>query len=632
MSAGTVISGGFPGRVAQEVQPNQKCEGCLHYDRQAGRTGACTIGEHPWNCGTGEAQEVGYAPLHRGAGSYLPDMSNHGAHAPGVAAQPASDLHGAGSTRPVAFHQVSLGEEHVHVVKSVLEGHGRLQKSQCRLCSMQGTHGTAPPNLGLQVCTCKSIRAEDVAKAVVARMSNALRAAVPFDALVQWVRDVAKAGFRLPLPERRRELAPLSRPGASLSDQVQIDDRGGHLKPVTKSFSKLGHEAVHLTGAAHSQETVRSHERARDAHKVAASEGGPKASFHEQHVAYHDEQVSKLGVNKGERVSFRSEDDMPHVEHPRTWVSHARTSHGTYQLEEPGIRTGEHARLTYQAHDGSGHVSTHPSVNEATRFARQHHAEKTGKPVQGRHVSAIDVRRFGKQAESPKNSVEKGEQHMGSTGVIPKGKNAIPANGKTSHGSYSIKPAARNTGGHLEGPHKVYYTPTGGSESVVSHNTSHAEANRSAHHHHAAQTDSAPKSFGSEDRVEKAIDNAKHSHVVTGKLAPHGVGYSGRKAARAAVDRLDNQYGASAHTAARNPDYKPKTLKWEKTSAYGPGGHTAEAGHGTYAHSPEPHGQHTVTYYPHGQGKEGALHGGTHSSPGAAHAAALAHHQKTVGG
>lgn len=247
MPAGTVISGGFPGRVAQEVQPNQKCEGCLHYDRQAGRTGACTIGERPWNCGDGEAQEIGYAPLHRGAGSYLPDLSNHGAHAPEVDPQGSSSLYGVGSTRPVAFHQVSLGEEHVHLIKSMVENHARMQKSQCRLCSMRGSHGTAPANVGYQVCTCAPIQAETVAKAIEGRMGNALRAAVPFDELVEWVRDVAKAGFRLPVPKkarsfgartvdpmRRREDAALNRPRKpSLSDQIQMDDRGGHLRPMT---------------------------------------------------------------------------------------------------------------------------------------------------------------------------------------------------------------------------------------------------------------------------------------------------------------------------------------------------------------------------------------------------------------
>lgn len=363
MSAGTVISGGFPGRIAREVTPNQKCEGCLHYDRQVGQIGACTIGDSPWKCGEGDAPDIGYAPITRGAGSYLPDMSNHGSHAPEVEPQHVGDLYGSGSTRPVVVHQVSLGEEHVHLVKSILERHAGLQKSQCLRCSMRGTHGTSPHNAGAQVCTCQPIGAEVIAKAIVSRMSNAQRAENSLDDITQWVRDVAKAGFRL-LPRRADTFADVP-VGSGRGD----DRNGGHLRPIVK-------------------------------------------------------------------------------------------------------------------------------------------------------------------------------------------------------------------GGTLE----------------------------------------------------KAIDNTKHSHIVTGRLAPHGVGASGRASAHRTVDKLDNQYGASAHTAARNPNFKPKTLKWEKTSAYGPGGHTAEAGHGTYVHEPASHGQHNMTYYPHGQGKEGALHGGSHGSVEAAHAAAQVHHQKTVGG
>lgn len=433
MSAGTVISGGFPGRVAQEVQPNQKCEGCLHYDRQVGRTGACTIGLHPWNCGDGEAPEVSYSPLVRGANG--PDLSNHGVHAPEVDAQHVSGLYGTGSTRPVTIQQVVLGEEHVHLVKSLVERHAELQKSQCRLCSMRGSHGIGPMNAGAQECSCVPLQAVAVAKALAARMSNAQRAQLQANPnwvqdTAEWVRAVAKAGFRAPAPSTNE--APRSVLRRSLADQLRLDDGGGHLRPMAKAFTTLGNNAVRLTGVAHSDDTKQAHERAYDAHKKAAAEGGPKASYHEQHVAYH------------------------------------------------------------------------------------------------------------------RQMMEKSEQFRGGD-------------------------------------------------------------------------------------LEKAIDNTKHSHIVTGKLAPHGVGASGRRAAHAKGDKLDTQYGSPTHTVARNPNYKPTTLKWEKTSAYGPGGHTAEAGHGTYVHRPESHGQHSMTYIPHGQGEAGALHGGSHASPALAHAAAQTHHTKTIG-
>lgn len=432
MAAGTVISGGFPGRVAQEVQPNPKCGGCLHYDPQGGRTGVCTIGDRPWNCGDGADPGIGYAPLVNRTTQTgdLIDLVNHGAHAPEVDPQGSSALHGSGSTRPVTFVQVSLGEEHAHLVKSMMLRHADLQKSQCPLCSMRGGRGGVPAGAGFQSCTCCPIEATAIAKAVVSRMSNAERAEVTSDpgwveGVADWVREVVKAGFKLPRPKRvrgfgsnlvdsyrSRELKALNRPKASLADQVRVDANGGHMRPIVKG---------------------------------------------------------------------RSVDD-PHNLAPRMDPNHD----------------------------------------------------------------------FGKPAGKPKTDPKKPDWLYDESGKV-------------------------------------------------------------------------------RDDVEKAIDNTKHSHVVTGRLAPHGVGASSRNSARAKVDKLDAEYGASAHTAARNPNFRPDSLKWEKTSAHGPGARHAEAGHGTYLHEPQPGGKHVVTYRPHGHGLGGDVHVGSHDSPSAANDAALAHHHAILG-
>jgi hypothetical protein len=225
--AGTVISGGFPGRVAQEVFPNQKCEGCLHYDPQGGRTGVCTIGLRPDNCGDGEAADVSYAPIARGAGSYLPGMDATPARAAEVGPQDTSAMYGAGSTRPVKIQQVSLGEEQLHVVKSMLEQHARLQKSQCLRCSM-GAHGVGPHHTDPQSCSCRPIEAATIAKAIVGRMNNADRARASLEVVTQWVRDVAKAGFRLPALSK----SVPSEPVLSLADRIRIEGNGGHLRKI----------------------------------------------------------------------------------------------------------------------------------------------------------------------------------------------------------------------------------------------------------------------------------------------------------------------------------------------------------------------------------------------------------------
>lgn len=193
MAAGTVITGGFPGRVALEVLPNEKCNGCLHFDGQAGRTGACTIGLKPFSCGDdGSMADIGYAPIARGAGSYLPDMNTHGAHAPEAGPQEVSDLYGSGPNRPVTFQEVSLGEEHVRFVKSMFTNHVKLQQSMCRLCKSIGTIGAAPANTDPQSCTCEPIAARDIAKSLMQRLSNRERSVVDLEDATAFVYEVIK--------------------------------------------------------------------------------------------------------------------------------------------------------------------------------------------------------------------------------------------------------------------------------------------------------------------------------------------------------------------------------------------------------------------------------------------------------
>lgn len=192
------------------MQPNPKCHGCLHYDGQAGRTGACTIGLRPWLCGDGGAAEIGYAPITHGAGTYLPDMSNHGAHAREVETQYVSDLYGSGSVKPVAVQTVSLGGEAVDFIKSMVDRHMVFERSVCRLCKSAGTTiGATPFANDPQVCTCEPIKATDVAKALVDRMSNRERARMSLDDVTQFVYDVAKAGYKMPKPRVAEESTDL---------------------------------------------------------------------------------------------------------------------------------------------------------------------------------------------------------------------------------------------------------------------------------------------------------------------------------------------------------------------------------------------------------------------------------------
>lgn len=418
MSAGTVISGGFPGRVAQEVTPNQKCEGCLHYDRQAGRTGACTIGDSPWKCGAGDAPDIGYAPLARGAGSYLPDMGSHGARAPEVDPQVVGGLYGSGSTRPVEIRQVSLGEEHVHVVKSVLERHAELQKSQCLRCSMRGTHGTAPHNTDPQACSCRPIEAATVAKAVVARMSNAQRVGAPLDAVTAWVREVAKAGFRLPASNTRgsADLRAFALEHSGVEGNGRSDDRnGGHLRPaekgerrhaaqadgVAKSFysdewinqfkgttlfdaaSKLCEQELEMEEAelARREENVK-HEKARAKALKQVSTTAPDFDWQEQEARRTKIRIAKqrlviklAGLHQEKMTGvLKSLAFKPHPETPNNSV--ARASHGEYEISPTS--SGRH-RLDYYAGSGDhpAHTESFSSHNRAVKYANAHHDKLT---------------------------------------------------------------------------------------------------------------------------------------------------------------------------------------------------------------------------------------------------------------
>lgn len=51
--------GDYGGQMSMRVDPNPKCNGCLHYDQNMG---ACEIGMVPTVCGDGTYPEIGYAP------------------------------------------------------------------------------------------------------------------------------------------------------------------------------------------------------------------------------------------------------------------------------------------------------------------------------------------------------------------------------------------------------------------------------------------------------------------------------------------------------------------------------------------------------------------------------------------
>lgn len=97
------------GVFAQTVPANSKCSGCVHYDRNRGRTGVCVIGLQPSSCGDGSNSALtGYAPLTSMRPDYEPMAPN---------ARPTDGKDGLDMTA-FAVKVSTLGEEHVDMVKS----------------------------------------------------------------------------------------------------------------------------------------------------------------------------------------------------------------------------------------------------------------------------------------------------------------------------------------------------------------------------------------------------------------------------------------------------------------------------------------------------------------------------------
>ena len=368
MAAGTVISGGFPGRVAQEVNPNQKCGGCLHYDGQAGRVGACTIGLRPWLCGDGEMAEVGYAPLARGGGAYLPDMSNHDAQAPEVETQFVSEMYGAGSTRPVQVQQVSLGEEHVHFIKSMVADHTALQRSMCRLCNNRNAIGTAPSNFGVQVCTCEPIAARDVAKALAPRLNNLQRSVMSLDDVVAFVYDVAKAGFKTPLekatfyhPSGRYDVTPAG--NGKGEHHVDFHPHGGGQTARVGTFESRG--AARRGAEAHAQRFAVGSNSTGTAKPSKTVVGGPDAK--KRAITFSGAHQGDTGAHP---VSIKSLTFKPHEQ----GGSIATTHHGDYELQPQKAGSSKHRAVYYPKAGGTFHdLGVHHSEHAAGRAASAHH-------------------------------------------------------------------------------------------------------------------------------------------------------------------------------------------------------------------------------------------------------------------
>lgn len=173
------------GILATTVNPNPKCEGCLHYAANQGPTGVCQLGLRPFNCGDGDAPRIGYAPVVATGPDTAPDAVTS-VQAPVVSGEP---------SREVAQKTVFLGEEYVGLAKSMYEEMARESSANCPL-HQQRSVGSGQSNLACATmlkCTCAPVDEQSLVKAFSASLSNALRHELDEQAIIAFVRKATAA-------------------------------------------------------------------------------------------------------------------------------------------------------------------------------------------------------------------------------------------------------------------------------------------------------------------------------------------------------------------------------------------------------------------------------------------------------
>jgi len=171
----------FPGQTAKEVSPNPKCNNCLHYMSNGGRSGVCVIGLSPWLCGDGDNQVAGYAPLDGQAPSD-----------PGSFADPGRANANVDQLQMVPMSLTVLGDEHAEMAKSIHDELDRPQKMCCPLHQNSGVAKSYNASVGAVVCQCKRIASKSVAQKLWKALENKERVHLTFNDVVFFVRGIRK--------------------------------------------------------------------------------------------------------------------------------------------------------------------------------------------------------------------------------------------------------------------------------------------------------------------------------------------------------------------------------------------------------------------------------------------------------
>ena len=348
----------LPGQYAQSVNPNPKCESCLHYDSQQGPTGACMIGLRPWLCGDGDAPEMGYAPL-TNIGPTLP-----------VGSTCPQRLGTEGHDGPdVPMKLVTLGDDYVTAVSAIVSEREALMKMSCPL------HQQAIKSMGQyhhsyeeQECRCIPVTDVEVAKALVPLLSNAVRQYVSAQELVDFVGDVRTGRISSTCSDDRTAIpTPASyqrAPATSKTSKMAV------VKSSEPDFEKAIDNTKHsyiVTGPLRPQPRGFANLRAASRHvdKLDNEYGGARHSYM-RNPDFKPGAVEKaLDLN---RVAFAKVKGAGHV---------AMTTHGSYHVNA-NPKGGHDLHYTPRGGDRKliGH---HPTATSAMGSAITHHNQHRSK-------------------------------------------------------------------------------------------------------------------------------------------------------------------------------------------------------------------------------------------------------------
>ncbi len=356
----------YCGQLAQTVQPNAKCAGCLHFNKDRGPTGVCEIGTRPAVCGDGNSPVIGYAPVDRLTPEYPIVMA------------PVAQARSKDAPLFVVPVQV-LGEEHAQMVKSIEHELVSQVQSRCSLHQQMSKGGNGFVSVHtpshLMSCSCTPVSSSVIAKSVMSRLSNAASVFFAPVEIAVFVDDIRKGQSPLAAGNAMlywndfaaRHNDPEYHAIAAKSAVVNgiIAHKSGDRKKLRDSLHVASKNLQHCVKSGHQSRTANT---ARENFGLLCKAAGePDTSDEWEPARLHKSQapIIEIGPNGG-KIIARTKDNKPIYAHEG--------------LAQHLVRYAHHRSLHTQnpTHpEGIGDAAAKQHIGEATNAATQHAASHT---------------------------------------------------------------------------------------------------------------------------------------------------------------------------------------------------------------------------------------------------------------